>query len=114
MVHPSGVFSYSQTFALLKKRDQMHKEFMYMECKRCGDDVEIPLGWDETKWCDECAQVVAENLFTIATKLLEWDKAHPKGRIYPIGPNDAEKQLDALFEEVRLELSISVGAPKSI
>ena len=45
--------------------------------------------------------VNAEESVQICKDLAEWDKRNPKGRIYPIGPNDVEKQLDAIVQRAK-------------
>ncbi len=37
----------------------------------------------------------------ILRQLAIWDQANPKGKIYPIGPNDVERQLDAIVDRAK-------------
>lgn len=83
------------------------------ECKRCGDSYTVRPDCEPGDWCDRCAQETAAEMFAVVSKLVEWDKANPKGRCYPIGPNDVEKHLDAICTEARRVLGEAVGMPET-
>ena len=54
------------------------------------------------------AQERVAELKQVVTELAAWHVQHPKGRVYPIGPNDCEKQLDAICERA-MELTKGMG-----
>lgn len=46
-----------------------------------------------------------DELLAILTDLAAWDAKNPKGKIYPIGPNDCEKKLDAIAKARRRQIT---------
>lgn len=59
----------------------------------------------------ELARIINSHndLLAACKAIAEWDRKNPKGRIYPIGPNDVEEQLDAIVEQAKSAIARAEG-----